>query len=160
MNSYTGSLVSNSQFGQDMWVIALFQGKQNGFFLEIGGGDGLWISNTLLLEREFGWNGILVEPTGAFEQLIKNRPHCRNDNSCIASERKTVTLFEIFDRGQATLNKQASENSLLSMVREDINADEGQKLNSRWGQFQQAYQKEAIPLQDVLRERPTATAPA
>ena len=146
------SLISNSQSGQDMWVIALFKGKRNGFFLEIGGGDGLWISNTLLLEKEFGWNGILVEPTSAFERLVKNRPNCTTDNSCVASERKTVTLFEIFDRGQAMLSDQASTNSLLSMVREDVDIMQGQKLNSHWGVFQQASQKEAVLLVDVLRK--------
>src|SRR5262249_12423292 len=84
----TKSLVSNSQFKQDIWVITLFQGKRRGFFLEIGGGDGLWISNTLLLEREFEWSGILVEPSSAYEHLVKNRPHCITDNSCIASRKK------------------------------------------------------------------------
>lgn len=152
MKNWSNSLVSNSQSGQDRWVIELFQGKRNGYFLEIGGGDGLWISNTLLLEKEFGWNGILVEPTAAFEQLVKNRPRCITDNSCIASEKKTVTLFEIFDRGQAMLSKRATENSLLSMVREDISAQEGQRLNSHWGEFQRAYQRETVPLQDVLRK--------
>jgi len=112
----------------------------------------LWISNTLLLEREFGWNGILVEPTGAFEQLVKNRPNSISDNSCIASEKKMVTMFEIFDRGQAMLSKKATANSLLSMVREDVDMNEGQTLNSRWGVFQRAYQKEAVPLVEVLRK--------
>lgn len=144
------SLVSNSQSGQDIWVIALFRAKRNGYFLEIGGGDGLHISNTLLLEREFGWTGILIEPTSAFDDLVKNRPNCITDNSCIASEKKTVTLFEIFDRGQAMLSKQAAHNSLLSMVREDIDAHEGQKLDSQWGTFQRAHQKETVSLEDVL----------
>jgi hypothetical protein len=145
------SLISNSQSGQDVWVIALFQGKRNGYFLEIGGGDGLWISNTLLLERQLGWKGILVEPTSAFERLVINRPNCITDNSCIASEVKTVTLFEIFDRGQAMLGRGATGNSLLSMVREDITADEGQKLNSQWGEFQRAHKKETVLLEDMLR---------
>ncbi|MFQ5471156.1 MAG: FkbM family methyltransferase, partial [Gammaproteobacteria bacterium] len=146
------SLVSNSQFQQDIWVISLFKGKIKGFFIEIGGGDGLWISNTLLLEREFEWNGILVEPTSAFELLKKNRPNCITDNSCIASERKSVTLFEIFDRGQAMLSRCAKGNTLLSMVKEDIDRHEGQKLNSEWGDFQRAYQKKAVLLEDVLRK--------
>ena len=148
----TSSLVSNSQSGQDVWVIALFHGKRNGYFLEIGGGDGLWISNTLLLERQLGWKGILVEPTSAFERLVINRPNCIADNSCIASEVKTVTLFEIFDRGQAMLGKGATENSLLSMVRDDIDVDEGQKLNSQWGEFRRAHRKETVLLEDVLRK--------
>ncbi len=152
MSDRKDSLVSNSQSGQDLWVIELFRSKQNGYFLEIGGGDGLWISNTLLLEKELGWKGILVEPTSAFERLVTNRPNCIADNSCIASVRKTVTLFEILDRGQLMLSRKAKQNSLLSMVREDLAADEGHKLNSDWGAFQRAYQKEAVPLEEVLRK--------
>ena len=145
------TLQSYSQLGQDIWVVQFFQGNQKGFFLEIGAGDGLWISNTLLLEREFGWNGILVEPTSAFEKLIKNRPNCICDNSCISSERKTVALFEIFDRGQAELNN-LPENTLLSVVREDIDVKEGDSLNSYWGVFRKAYKKESVRLEDILKK--------
>jgi hypothetical protein len=145
-------LHSYSQWGQDVWVARFFNGKQNGFFLEIGAGNGLWISNTLLLQNEFGWNGILVEPTIAFDELIKNRPNCICDNSCISSENKPVTLVEIFDRGQAEINKLAAENTLLSVVRDDIEIKEGESLNSYWGVFKRAYKKECIRLEEVLRK--------
>ncbi len=143
---FMNPIQSNSQWGQDLWVIQYFMGKRNGYFLEMGAGDGLWISNTLLLEREFGWTGILIEPTSAYKNLIDNRPNCKCDSSCISSERKTVTLFEIFDRGQAQINKLAAENTLLSEVREDINVEEGDSLNSYWGIVKKAYRKEAVPL--------------
>ena len=38
------------------------------------------------------------------------------------------------------------------MVREDTDAHEGQKLNSQWGVFQRAHQKETVLLEDVLRK--------
>lgn len=36
--------------------------KQSGFYLEVGANDGRSSSNTLRLEREFNWNGMLIEP--------------------------------------------------------------------------------------------------
>lgn len=45
---------------QDMFVLAMTNGKRNGTYLEIGSGDASLGSNTLLLE-EFDWNGIGLE---------------------------------------------------------------------------------------------------
>lgn len=139
-----------SQNGQDRFVAeTVFNGMRNGFFVEAGAGDGLWISNTLLLERRYGWTGILVEPTAAFELLKKNRPHCRLENSCLASVAKTVTLVEIFDRGQATISAAAQENLLLSRTLDRAPADLAQ-LDSHWGKAQRHYQVQARPLAEVL----------
>ena len=38
------------------------RGEQRGFFLDFGAFDGTECSNTALLERELGWDGICVEP--------------------------------------------------------------------------------------------------
>ncbi len=35
--------------------------QKNGFFIEVGALDGETRSNTLILERKFGWNGVLIE---------------------------------------------------------------------------------------------------
>jgi len=51
-----------SQSGQDKWVSeAVFPGVKNGFFLDVGSGDGTYISNTKALEQK-GWTGICVDP--------------------------------------------------------------------------------------------------
>ena len=55
-----------SQLHQDSWVVSETNGKRNGFFVEIGAFDGTNLSNSLLLERDYGWSGILVEPSPAF----------------------------------------------------------------------------------------------
>lgn len=45
-----------------------------GVYFEAGAADGIDQSNTLFLEKEKNWRGILVEPrSSAFSQLIKNR---------------------------------------------------------------------------------------
>ena len=77
---------------QDLWVMSRLKGKRNGFFVEVGASDGVGASNTLLMERDYGWSGICIEPNPDFyEQLVKNRK-CICDNSCIAWERKQVNF--------------------------------------------------------------------
>jgi len=51
-----------SQSGQDKWVSEeVFPGVKNGFFLDVGSGDGTYISNTKALEQK-GWTGICIDP--------------------------------------------------------------------------------------------------
>lgn len=52
---------TQSQLLQDRWVITMTGGKHNGTFLEIGSSDGVYLNNTVLLERDFGWRGVCVE---------------------------------------------------------------------------------------------------
>ena len=77
---------------QDLWVMSRLKGKRNGFFVEVGASNGVGASNTLLMERDYGWSGICIEPNLDFyEKLVKNRK-CTCDNSCIAGERKQVNF--------------------------------------------------------------------
>lgn len=47
-----------------------------GTYVEAGANDGLRQSNTLLLEQELGWTGVLIEPSpAAFHELVSNRPN-------------------------------------------------------------------------------------
>jgi FkbM family methyltransferase len=66
---------SFSQIGQDLFVIEkVYNGKRNGFFVDIGATAGIRISNTYLLEKDFGWKGICIEPNpNFFKKLKKNR---------------------------------------------------------------------------------------
>jgi len=50
-----------SQIGQDMFVNNLLQEKRNGLFFDIGGGPPVFINNTYLLEKEYGWSGISID---------------------------------------------------------------------------------------------------
>ncbi len=51
-----------SQIGQDKWVLeTVFPGVKNGFFLDVGSGDGTQLSNTKALEEQ-GWQGICIDP--------------------------------------------------------------------------------------------------
>ncbi len=70
-----GELLSHSYQGQDLFVIEVLQGKMGGWFLDFGASNGMRGSNTLLLEKEFGWTGLCIEPNDAmFAELLLNRP--------------------------------------------------------------------------------------
>jgi FkbM family methyltransferase len=71
-------MTSYSQAGQDLWVVEKLHGKRGGYFVDCGAHDGLQFSNTVMLEREYGWTGVCIEAakTG-FEKLTANRKcHC------------------------------------------------------------------------------------
>lgn len=61
-NELLGRVSYPSQIGQDKWVLeTMFPGVTDGYFLDVGSGDGEFHSNTALLERR-GWKGICVDP--------------------------------------------------------------------------------------------------
>lgn len=63
---------SVSDRGQDLWVInEVFAGKRNGYFVEMGAADGFNDSNTYILEKRFGWRGLLIEPNPVNYARIK-----------------------------------------------------------------------------------------
>ena len=67
-------MISKSQLNQDIHVITYYNNKQNGYFIEIGASDGISLSNTYILEKNYGWSGICVEPIPTeFLKLQQNR---------------------------------------------------------------------------------------
>lgn len=81
-------IISNakSQIGQDILALCVNGLKRNGFFVEFGAADGVELSNTFILERKFGWTGILCEPANIWhKELAKNR-NCFIDTRCVWSQ--------------------------------------------------------------------------
>ena len=58
----------------DLKLIEVIKPKMNGYFVELGANDGLRQSNTYKLQKEFGWSGLLIEPSPRrFVECIENR---------------------------------------------------------------------------------------
>jgi FkbM family methyltransferase len=86
-----------SQLGQDIWVLEMSEFKRDGFFVEFGATDGVLLSNTYLLEMEFGWKGICAEPNPKlYEQLKRNR-RCIVSDACIAGRSGETAEFIFAD---------------------------------------------------------------
>jgi hypothetical protein len=52
---------NHSQAYQDIFVLSMLDGKKNGCFIEIGTFHPTEISNTFLLEKQFGWSGLSID---------------------------------------------------------------------------------------------------
>jgi FkbM family methyltransferase len=90
---------SYSQLKQDIEVITLYNKKTNGYFVEIGAYDGIDLSNTYLLETQYNWKGICVEPIPAhFEKLVKNRPSSICFQEAIYKKSGLTLNFDIADQ--------------------------------------------------------------
>jgi len=64
----------HSQVGQDWLVASLLGCMRTGFFLDLAANDAVRLSNTLMLERDFGWDGICVEANPQYlPSLVKRR---------------------------------------------------------------------------------------
>lgn len=77
---------SKSQFLQEMFALTFAKGRHNGFFVEFGACDGQHLSNTMILEAEFGWRGILAEPARTWAQALKANRTSSIDLRCVSSQ--------------------------------------------------------------------------
>ena len=76
---------SESQLGQDIFALIAAEGKDAGYFVEIGAGDGVKLWNTYLLEL-CGWHGILCDPNPQYEGNLRAKRQAQIDSRCVWSE--------------------------------------------------------------------------
>ena len=85
-----------SQQNEDKYLLKLFkiENVQNGTYLEIGAYDGVHFSNTLFLQNEYKFSGILIEPQkDLYRRLVENRPLDFLVNSAISNSEETQVPF-------------------------------------------------------------------
>lgn len=74
---------SNAQLFQDLFVLFMTGEKSGGYFVEFGATNGVTLSNSYLLEKSFGWTGILAEPARCWHaDLVANRS-CKLETKCV-----------------------------------------------------------------------------
>src|SRR5712691_937210 len=76
-------VTSTAETKQDLWVLHETRRKKSGFFVELGAADGVLLSSTLALERDFGWNGILAEPHPAWHADLGRNRSAAIDHRCV-----------------------------------------------------------------------------
>ena len=62
----------HSQVGQDQSIVAAFNGR-SGYFVDLAANDPVALSNTLALERDFGWTGICIEANPQYWARLAHR---------------------------------------------------------------------------------------
>ena len=108
-----------SQEAQDLKVLLHYKLKKEGYFLEIGASDGLKFSNTYLLEKNYDWTGICVEPIREdYDKLINNRL-CFCSNLAVYSKSNEELEFNIY------------EYNLLSGLNNHINTYSNQPIKEK-----------------------------
>jgi FkbM family methyltransferase len=84
---------SKSQLRQDIFVISELNYKRNGYFVEFGATNGIDLSNTYLLETEYGWSGILAEPAKIWHADLERNRKAKIDKRCVWSHTGETLIF-------------------------------------------------------------------
>jgi hypothetical protein len=110
---------SKSQIFQDLFVYFFSNYKKKGTFIEIGGGDGSYLSNTYILEKKFGWKGIICEPDNRFHSKIRAKRKCFLETKPVSnySNKKIYFYFKgLYDSyGSSVYNASAKELKSISL---------------------------------------------
>lgn len=141
-NSNMRPPLSWSQYGQDILIDGFFQGKRGGFFIEIGGYDGETNSNTLLLEKDRGWEGLLVEANPyLYKQMLQKDRTCHMINCCISTEVPEMT-FLLADA------LTVADSALSSAHKERIDKERNQSLSGM--HYGESITTQCFSLMDIL----------
>src|SRR5215813_10776357 len=88
---------SYAQFREDIGVLEFFGTDYRGQFVDVGANDGVYGSNSYLLERH-GWTGVLVEPSAHLAEACRRlRPGSVVVNKAAVGDPnvRSVAFFEV-----------------------------------------------------------------
>ena len=125
---------SYSQLKQDLLVSWILNEKTNGYFVEFGATDGVYLSNTYLFEKNYGWNGILCEPARVYHEALRNNRTSIIDTNCVYNN--TGSKIEFLETEMDGLS------TILSYSNDDSHATFRAKGYT--------YEAETITLDDLL----------
>ncbi|MDR3573740.1 MAG: FkbM family methyltransferase [Anaerolineaceae bacterium] len=93
---------SSAEFRQDLFVLSELDFKRDGYFVEFGATDGITTSNTYLLNRQFGWRGILAEPARRWHEDLKRNRSCDIETSCVWKASNQILQFKEHNIGECS----------------------------------------------------------
>lgn len=85
---------SYAQLYQDVFVLWYLNFKDNGYFVDFGATNGVEISNTYMLEKDFNWQGIVAEPAKVWHKELKNNRNCYIDTNCVWNVSNQTIMFD------------------------------------------------------------------
>lgn len=135
-----------SQHKQDEFIVNYFKGKQNGVFVDIGAHDGITLSNTYVLEKEFNWSGICVEPM--HHEYVK----CCENRNCVVYN---CAVYDSNGTEKFTMLEYDGYPDMLSGIAKDISFKHmGHILSegNRMGAKQKVITVETRILNEILEE--------
>lgn len=130
-----------SDRGQDRWVIEeVFPGKRGGFFIELGAADGLFDSNTFILEKRLGWSGLLIEPNPVNFRKIAGIHRRTSTAVPLAVDPEPGTLEFVID----------GQRSSLLVDETDYMTERRRAKLERFRQSGKVIAVESVPLEEVF----------
>jgi FkbM family methyltransferase len=127
---------SKSQLGQDILALSRVGLDRPGYFVEFGATDGVSLSNTYVLEKNYGWSGILCEPAVNWQSDLRANRNSVIDTRCVFSSSGDQLDFSESSTGELS--------TLRSFVHSDTNAPARVNLIN--------YKVTTVTLADLLRE--------
>lgn len=125
---------TKSQNWQDLWVSYESDSMRDGYFVEFGSTDGVWLSNTYYLEKTLGWKGILAEPCQRYRSDLPKNRDCSLDFRCVWSKSGDKILFNETNNAELSTIDQFS----------DSDGHAGNRANGK------RYEVETVSLDDLL----------
>lgn len=107
------------QANQDKFVLNILKEKKNGYFLEIGSNHPININNTYILEKNYGWKGIMVEYQPTFLSLYKEH---RKNSIHIINDATIIDYKNVFETNKMPLS--------FDYLQIDLEANNGSTINT------------------------------
>ena len=104
---------SKSENGQDIFALFANNFKSGGSFLEFGAYDGVTFSNTYLLEKNFGWQGLIIDPIPSHFDIMKQSRSCQQLLGAVTPEKQKIV--KVVEEPASNLSKIA-ERKILTKV--------------------------------------------
>lgn len=87
----------NETTWNDRWIVEdVFNGMEGGFYVEAGAVHGKWGTSTYVLEKNFNWTGILVEPN-PISKMVAHRPNSICVAKCLGRRRGNLDFIVVED---------------------------------------------------------------
>lgn len=118
---------------QDIWALYELDGKRGGYFVDFGATNGTTLNNTFIMERRFGWTGIVAEPNPTYHERLHQTRKCHISTKCVHALSGQRLEFLCSTRGML---------SHLAGAGEGVDIDESQ--------IEQRVEVETISLNDLL----------
>ena len=134
---------SKAQLAQDLFAVAFSSDQEPKFFVEFGATDGLNGSNTWLLEKKLGWEGILAEPAKIWHKSLFSNRSCHIETKCIA--RETGKIYEFLE----VCNSEESTPTLSTLEKFSKNKDWAESIRQK---NSKKYKVETLSLEKLLEK--------
>lgn len=109
----------HGQAEQDKYVLNILKNKKNGFFLEIGSNHPTHINNSYILERDYKWNGIMIEYT---KHWLHDYKIVRPNSIHVINDATTIDYKSLFETNNVPLN--------LDYLQIDLEVNNGSTLKT------------------------------